>query len=344
MKRAETGIPNPKTLRQLSTLPFICTKGLKELVEDANLDKLNMVTGAFSYTGKYITRRLLIMGEGVRTITGHPDKENPFGDQVEIFPYNFDKPEELVESLYDVDTLYNSYWIRFPYGGMNFDRAVGNTKTLIRSAKKAGVKKLVHISITNADEKSPLPYFRGKGIVERFIQESGLSYAILRPTVIFGKEDILINNIAWYLRKFPIFGVFGDGNYRIQPIYVEDLAEFAIDAAHRKENIIIDAAGPEIFTFDELVHLIKDKINSSAMIVHLPSWFPLIFAKIVGKLVNDVVLTEDEVDGLMGDLLCSPYPPKGKTKLSSWLEENSESIGTGYASELKRHYLPSQKC
>jgi len=308
------------------------------------MDKLNMVTGAFSYSGKYVARRLLFIGEKVRTLTGHPDRENPFGDQVKAFPYNFDKPEELVESLYGVDTLYNNYWIRFPYNKMNFDRAVDNTKTLIESAKNAGVKKLVHISITNADEKSPLPYFRGKGNVERFIQELGLSYAILRPTVIFGKEDILINNIAWHLRNFPIFGVFGDGNYRVQPIYVEDLAELAIDAAHKDENIIIDAAGPETFTFDELVHLIKDKINSNTKIVHLPRWFPLIFAKIVGKFVNDIVITKDEVDGMMSDLLYSRYSPKGKVKISSWLEENSESVGTEYASELKRHYLPSRKC
>jgi len=313
------------------------------LVRESNLGKLNMVTGAFSYTGKYITRRLLSMGERVRTITGYPVKENPFGEQVEVFPYNFDKPEELVESLLGIDALYNSYWVRFPYGEVTFERAVGNTKSLIGAAQKAGVGKIVHISITNADEKSPLPYFRGKGIVERFIQESGLSHAILRPTVIFGKEGILINNIAWYLRNFPIFGIFGDGNYRVQPIYVEDFAELAIDAARKDEDMVVDAAGPEIFTYDGLVHLIKDKINSNAKILHLPAWLPLILSRIVGKFVNDVVLTKDEVDGLMGDLLYSRDLPKGKTRLSSWLEENSESVGTEYASELKRNYLPRPK-
>ena len=313
------------------------------MVKDANLDKISMVTGAFSYTGKYITRRLLSMVERVRTLTGHPDKKSSFGDQVEVFPYNFDKPEELIESLRGADTLYNNYWIRFSYGKMTFDLAVDNTKVLIELAKKDEVKKIVHISITNADEKSFLPYFRGKGIVERFVQESGLSYAILRPTVIFGKEDILINNIAWFLRNFPIFSVFGNGNYRVQPIYVEDLAELAIDAAHKVEDVVIDAVGPETFTFDELVHLIKDRINSNAKILHLPPYLPLIFSKIVGKFVNDIVLTKDEVDGLMGDLLYSQDSPKGKSKLSSWLEANSESVGTEDASELKRHYLTSQK-
>lgn len=311
------------------------------MVRDADLEKLNMVTGAFSYTGKYITGRLLSIGERVRTITGHPDRENPFGDEVEVFPYSFDKPAELVGSLREVDTLYNTYWVRFSYGETSFDQAVDNTKILIESAKEAGVRKIVHTSITNADQESTLPYFRGKGIVERFIQESGLSYTILRPTVIFGIEDILINNIAWFLRTFPLFGVLGDGSYRVQPIYVEDYAELAVDLAHEDEDIITDAVGPETFTFDELVHLIKSKIHSKTWIFHSPPWFSAIFSRIVGKFVNDVVLTKDEVDGLMADLLYSQNPPRGKARLSDWLEENGRTVGTKYASELKRHYLRS---
>lgn len=323
--------------------PIYRSRRLEELVRDANLDKLNMVTGAFGYTGKYITRRLFSMGGRVKTLTGHPNRENPFGDQVEVFPYNFDKPEKFVESLYGVDTLFNTYWVRFPYGNISFDQAVENTKILIKSAKIAGVKRIVHISIINADEKSSLPYFRGKGIVERFIQESNLSYAILRPTVFFGgeesKEAILINNIAWILRNFPVFTIPGDGNYRVQPIYVEDLAELAVDVAHKDENMITDVAGPETFTFNELVHLIKYKINSNAKILHLPRYLPLVFSNIVGKFVNDMLITKDEMDGLMKDILYSRGLPIGKTKLSSWLKENSESVGTEYVSELKRHYL-----
>ena len=311
--------------------------------KDANRDRVNMVTGAFSYTGRYIARRLLAMGERVRTITGHPDRDHPFGNWVETFPYTFDQPEALVASLRGVEVLYNNYWIRFPYGEMTFDRAVENTRILIDAARRAGVKRVVHMSITNADERSPLPYFRGKGIVERLIREVGLSYAILRPTVIFGKEDILINNIAWFLRRFPVFGVLGDGTYRVQPIYVDDLAELAVDAAHQEKNLVMDAAGPETFTFDELVHVVKETIHSDAKILHLPPWLPLIFSQIVGKFVNDVILTKDEVVGLMEDLLHSQDAPKGKTRLSSWLEENSASVGTKYASELKRHYLTSHR-
>lgn len=304
----------------------------------SNPMKLNMVTGAFSYTGKYLAKRLLRMGEKVRTLTRHPDYENPLAHQIEIHPYHFDDSEKLIESFQGVHTFYNSYWIRFPYSGIDFDDAVDNSKMLIKAARTAGVRKIVHISITNADEKSDLPYFRGKGEVERFIRESRLQYSIIRPTVVFGKEDILINNIAWSLRKFPVFGVFGDGQYRIQPIYVEDLAEIAIEEAQGGVDRVIDAAGPETFAFIDLARLIKEKISSKSNIIRAPFWLPLTLAKLIGTVVGDVMITRDEVRGLMRNLLYSKVQPKGKTNLSSWLEDNKDTVGMKYASELKRHY------
>lgn len=298
---------------------------------------VNVVTGAFSYTGKYIAARLLAAGETVKTLTNHP--KHLFEGRVAYFPYNFDNTDELVRALQGADILFNSYWIRFPYGEASFDLAIENSKILLESAKRAGVKRVVHTSITNPSEDSSLPYFKGKAIVERFVKESGLSYAILRPTVIFGQEDILINNIAWYLRKFPVFGIFGDGSYRIQPVYVDDFAKLAVEAAHNDQDMVVDATGPEIFTFEEMVQLIADKIESKSKIIHLPPWLALTTTRIVGRFVDDIVLTEDEIDGLMRNLLYSQEPPTGTTKLSSWLEENKERVGRQYSSELKRHYI-----
>ena len=230
--------------------------------------ELNVVTGAFSYTGKYITQRLLSMGERVRTLTDHPNRENPFGDKVSTSPLNFDNQSELVKSLHGAKTLYNTYWVRFLRGQITFKKAVENTRRLIKAAEDAGIRRIVHISITNASEKSALSYFKGKGILEKVIINSKLSHAIIRPTVIFGKEGILINNIAWLLRRFPVFAVFGSGDYQIQPVFVEDLAEMAVSAGHKDDNVVFDAVGPETYTYDELIRLIADKINNSTKIVH----------------------------------------------------------------------------
>lgn len=299
--------------------------------------ELNVVTGAFSHTGKYVTRRLLSMGESVRTLTGHPNRENPFDEQVSACPFNFDSPGQLVESLQGATTLYNTYWIRFPHRWGTFDEAVENSKTLIKAAEEAGVRRMVHISITSPSEESPFPYFRGKALMEKAIIDSKLAYAIVRPALIFGVEGILINNIAWLLRRFPVFAVPGSGDYRVQPIFVEDLAEIAVSAGHKDDNIVIDAVGPETFTFEELVRLIADRIHRRARIIHVRPGLVLFLARLIGCIVRDVVLTRDEIGGLMSNLLVSRDPAAGRTRLSQWLDENAEALGTNYASELRRH-------
>lgn len=300
--------------------------------------ELNVVTGAFGYSGRYITRQLLSKGKEVRTLTGHPNRENPFGKQITAFPLNFNNVNALTDSLRGATTLFNTYWVRFPYRDITFDKAVENIKILIRAAEEAGIHRIVHISITNASEHSSLPYFRGKGFVERAIINSELSYAIIRPTVVFGLEDILINNIAWFLRKFPLFGIPGHGDYKIQPVYIEDLAKIAVSAAQEEQNIIIDAVGPEIYTFKELVQTIARKINSKAKIINVNPELALLATRLIGHMVKDVMLTKDEIEGLMSGLLISSEPPKGQTPFSNWLEDNANAIGIRYASELNRHY------
>ena len=300
--------------------------------------KLNLVTGAFSYTGKYIAKLLLTTGEKVQTLTGHPHR-NPFKKRIIVFPYNFDNLNKLKETLEGVNTLYNTYWIHFSYHKSSIDKAVENTKKLVLAAKEAGVKRIVHISVSNPCETSPLPYFRGKARAEEFIINSKLSYAIIRPTIIFGLESIPINNIAYFLRKFPLFAVFGSGKYLIQPIFVGDVAEIAVKLGHREENIIVDIAGPEIFTYNQLVHLIAEKVNSRAKIIHLPPEITLFIGKLLGYILKDVTINRNEMRGLMSNVYVSKNPFIGKTYISQWLEKNAKKIGTKYISELNRYYF-----
>jgi uncharacterized protein YbjT (DUF2867 family) len=300
--------------------------------------QLDIVTGAFSYTGKYIARRLLDLGHEVRTLTEHPDRPSPFDQPITTAPYSFEDPDRLVESLRGARVLYNTYWIRFPHGDMTFQRAVGNSEILFEAAKRAGIQRVVHVSVTNPDEESPLPYFRGKGLVERALKESGLSYAIIRPAILFAPEDILINNIAWLLRRYPVFAIPGSGEYRMQPICAEEHARLAVDAGQKRENVVLDAIGPETFTFEELVRCIADAVGSRARIVHAPAELALTLATVASWLVKDVMLTRDELDGLMADLLVTDSQPLGTKCLSDWLREHADRVGARYASELNRHY------
>ena len=299
---------------------------------------LDVVTGAFGYTGRYITERLLSQGRTVRTLTGHPERANPFGDRVSVAPFHFEEPGRLAEHLMGATTLYNTYWIRFPRGDVTFERAVANTETLLAAAAQAGVERIVHVSITNPSEESPFPYFRGKARLERVLRGSALSHAIVRPTVIFGREDILINNIAWILRRFPVFGVPGSGAYRVRPIAVEDMADLCVQAGARRENEVIDAVGPETFTFDELVRLIARTIGRRARIVHVPPTIALGASRLIGYVTRDVVATKDELEGLMANLVVTDGPETGHRRLSDWLTENAAQVGTTYHSEVSRHY------
>jgi NADH dehydrogenase len=302
-----------------------------------------MVTGAFGYTGKYIARRLLAEGQTVKTLSGHADTDKgEFAKEVEAFSYDFDKPERLRKSLTGAKVLYNTYWIRFPRHGMTYEKAIRNTITLIEAAAEAGVPKLVHISITNPCAAPNLPYFEGKCRLEKAIKQSGLSYAIIRPAVIFGPEDILINNIAWLLRKFPVFGIIGSGRYRLRPVYVEDVAKLAVAAANESKDLITDAVGPETFAFKDMVQLIKETIDSKAILLPFPPAVAYFASRAIGAAVHDVLLTSDEVAGLTAGLLHVDGPPTGETRLSEWLAQNAGKVGKRYASEIARHYRRSR--
>jgi uncharacterized protein YbjT (DUF2867 family) len=297
-----------------------------------------VITGALSYTGKYATRLLLDRGHRVSTLTHHVNRSNPFGGQVEIFPYNFDRPEELRRSLEGASTLINTYWVRFPRGKSNFEMAVRNSRTLFEAAKEAGVKRIVHVSIANPALDSPLAYYRGKAQVEQAVTGSGLAYSILRPTVIFGAEDILINNIAWFVRHFPAFGIPGNGRYGVRPIYVEDMARLLVDSVEEPGNTVKNAVGPETFSFEELVRLIAREVGRKVRLVHVPKSLAYVSTRATGWLVGDVVLTWEEYAGLMANLLAPEGPAAGPTRLSKWLAENRESVGREYASEVGRHF------
>ena len=300
-------------------------------------DGFSVVTGAFGYTGRYIARRLLDEGATVRTLTRAAASASPFTDRVDRRPRNFDNVAELTESLRGAHTLYNTYWVRFARGPLNHETAVRNTRNLVDAAAAAGVERIVHISITSADATSPLPYFRGKGLVENHIRASGLSWSIIRPTVIFGREDILINNIAWFLRRFPVFPVAGRGDYPIQPVFVDDVARLAVESPVDGQTTL-DAVGPETFTFRALLEEIRRTTGGRARLLHSPPSLVFGAASLMGLALRDVVLTRDEISGLMAGHLVSSDPPTGSTRLSDWIHEHRDTLGDRYASELSRHY------
>jgi uncharacterized protein YbjT (DUF2867 family) len=306
------------------------------------LPELDVVTGAFSFTGRAIAALLLERGRRVRSLSRprapsetDTSSESDSQSRIDRAELQFADPEALTESLRGADTLYNTYWIRFPHGESTFARAVANTLTLLRCARDAGVRRVVHVSVTNASRDSALPYFRGKAELEDAVRASPLDHAIVRPTLIFGSNDILVGNIAWVLRRFPFFLVPGDGAYRVQPVSVEDVARLCVDAPPAAE---LDAAGPETYTFDALVRLVRTAVRGRARIVHTPAAVALGLSRLVGATRGDVMLTREETVGLMDSLLVSHGPPTASGSFRAWLTANADSLGRRYVSELARNY------
>ncbi len=300
---------------------------------------LDVVTGAYSFTGRHIAARLLAAGRRVRTLTGHPHRADPFGGAVPAEPFRWDDPAALAAALTGADTLYNTFWIRFARGDSDHGTAVARSRALFAAAERAGVRRIVHVSITGADPRSPLPYFRGKGVVEEALRAGPTPWAIVRPALIFGDGDVLLHNIAWLARRLPVLGVFGDGRYPVQPVAAEDLAALAVEAAGRP-GAELDAVGPETYAYEDLVREVAAAVGRRPRLLHLSPAAGWAAGLLIGAVVGDVVVTRDEVTGLMAGLLISHGPPTCPSLLSEWLRAHGAGLGRRWASELDRHYRP----
>ncbi len=306
-------------------------------IDDTGLD---VVTGAFSYSGAAIAHALRDAGRQVRTITGHPGRASA-GTPIEVRPLDFDDQLGLVASLSGATTLYNTYWVRFAHRTVDHERAVVNSRTLFYAAKRAGIERVVHVSITHPSVSSPYPYFEGKALVERALAESGVSYAIVRPAILFGGDGVLLNNIAWLLRHLPVFAIGGRGDYRIRGIHIDDLAQLCLAKAQETHDSVTDAVGPERPTFTELVGSIRDVVGSRARLIHVPGVTVPLFARVLGLALHDVLLTGDEYKAMAEGLADTDGPATGSTALSTWLTTHGETLGLHYANELARHFETS---
>lgn len=303
-----------------------------------------VVTGAFGYTGRHVARALLERGDRVRTLTGRPWLPDPFvgrfHGRFEVLPAHFHDERGLARSLEGVDTLFNTVWIRYPAGGHTFERVVEDSGRLFRAARSAGVRRIVQVSVSRPREDSPLPYFAGKARVERMLADSGVSFAIVRPTLIFGPgpdEALLLNNIAWFLRRFPVFALPGDGRYPVQPIAMEDVVDLCLAAASGPSGITLDAAGPERISFRDLVTRIRGAVRSRARILPMPPPLVASLCALVSPFLADTVLTRGEIDGLTGALLVGEAPASCRRRFDDWIAQVGSEIGRRYVSDRRLH-------
>ena len=306
------------------------------------MSQIDAVTGAFSYSGAAIARRLLERGHQVRTLTGHPDRA-PAGTPIDCRPLAFRDPEGLRDSLAGVHTLYNTYWVRFAHGAVNHEAAVANSRVMFAAAVAAGVQRIVHVSITNPSHDSPDSYFRGKAATEQALAESGVpSYAIARPAVLFGSNGVLVNNVAWLLRRLPAFAIGGRGDYRLRPVHVDDLGALCIELGARTDTTVLDAVGPESLTFRQFVETIRAAVASRALIIPVPGALIPVLAAALNIALRDTLLTADEYQSMAAGRADSAGPATGTTVFTQWVREHGDVLGRRYLNELDLHFRATQ--
>ena len=301
-------------------------------------DELHVVTGAFGYTGRWIAHQLLDEGKRVRTLTNAVGRDDPFGGRVEVHPLDFQNRQALVESLRGADVLYNTYWVRYNHHSKQFDHeiATDNCRLIFEAAIEAGVRRVVFFSVAHPEQAPKWSYFRGKVIAEKTLRDCGISHAIVRPTVLFGGgRNVLVNNISWMLRYIPVFGLFGWGNYSIQPVHVRDVARIAIELGARNDDVTRDVAGPETFTYKDFIKLIARSMGVRRLLVPMPAIVAWMAGKVMGLFLKDMIITRAEIRGLMQGLVASEEEPLGEISCSAWVAEKGTELGRHYHNDLE---------
>ncbi len=302
------------------------------------MNKMIAITGTSGYSGRYMAQEAARRGYTVLGLTNSPLRADDAASR--HAPLCWADEDALAASLSGCCALINTYWVRFDHGSFSHSHAVENTLKLFRAAQRAGVPYVVHTSITQPDAASRLPYFRGKAQLEEALAASGLGYTILRPAVLFGEsaqESILINNMAWALRHLPLMGVPGSGNYRLAPVHVADYACLALDALEQAAPAcVVNAVGAETYSFRELWRVMGQALGCPRPVISMPPCVVRAVAAVLGSWQGDVMLTSDEIRGLMEDRLAVDGAAPVGRRLSDWLRTHADELGRRYSSELAR--------
>jgi uncharacterized protein YbjT (DUF2867 family) len=280
-------------------------------------DRLIAVAGGSGFIGRAIALRIAaIPSTRVRVLSRYPDKartrfkqpnvECVFGDVTMTAALK----DALARTTAVVNaTQFDGYPVENPARGLTFERIdFGGTAALLGAAKQTGTAQFIYISGASADETSVHPGFRAKGLAERAIRESGLTYTIFRPSLVYGPEDKVLNGLVKALRLTPVFPVPGTGKQKVQPVLVDDLAAcVALALTGKGANGTYEVGGPDLMTFDEMMRLVMEVTGARRPIIHIPESIMRAFGA-VGEKLPTPVLSRDAVKFVTADNACHIAP------------------------------------
>ncbi len=292
-----------------------------------------LVTGGTGFVGKAVVKKLLEQNQQVCVLSRSAEHMpvNAYLEAVNASILDFDSVKKAVQGC---DTIIHLIGIIRESRGQTFEKIhVQGTQNVIQAAKEAGIRKIIHMSALGARPDAVSRYHKTKWKAEELVRSSGIPFVIFKPSIVFGKEDEFINLFAKMIGSFPgIIGfvpVIGSGQNKFQPIWVENVAACFVKAALEcrminKEYVL---AGPEIYTYDELLDVIMDILKKKRIKLHFPLGLMRMAARVLEKLPeqlinqDQVIMMEENNIGDNSDMKknFSLEPAELKMVLSSYL-------------------------
>ena len=278
-----------------------------------------LLAGATGYLGQHITRHLQELSADFRTVVRNPDKLTSLGIHTEVISAELVNPESISGCCDDIDVVISTVGITKQKDDLTYmDVDYQANINLLNEAKRSGVQKFIYVSALHADKLIHLKICEAK---ERFVdalKASGLAYCIIRPNGFFSDMAEFMN-----MAKSGKVYLFGDGNFRMNPIHGADLAEFCINAID-DQNTELEVGGPEIFTQNDIASLAFNILDKPTKISHLPDWLRRGILKLMRLLTNSK--TYGPIEFFMTVMAMDMVAPEyGKHSLSAYFETIKET-------------------
>jgi uncharacterized protein YbjT (DUF2867 family) len=268
------------------------------------------VFGGTGFLGRRIVQHLLEADFSVRVASRHPERAAALFPDVhfgfESTHADINDDGSVAAAVAGVIGVVNAVSLYMESGQLTFHTVhVEGAARVARLAREAGVKRLVHVSGIGSDTKSTSPYIRSRGEGDRVVREALPTTTLIRPSVMFGRGDAFVSPIAAMLRRLPVFPLFGGGQTRLQPAYVEDVAE-AITRATRElhSGMCYELGGPRVYTYRSLLEVIAQSLAKKPLLVPVPFDLWRMFA-VAAELFPQPPITRDQVELMQIDNVVS---------------------------------------